>query len=226
MSRSIILIGAFLSSVACVILIALGLNNPAIGLIAETPVLDYGMLPQGSIVDASFEVRNEDADAVDIENIDGGCSCLSSQASPSHIEAGGKSIVAVKWAVGAARGNTSKQILVRYKDVTSPDTYSLLLTINADVLPDFNYEPKRLIFLLNRGAKQEIEIQPGRITGVGVNKAYCTHKAFTATIESKSRVRVDFARADWNQDEASSAYLILETTSINERVTRIPLLVK
>jgi len=101
----------------------------------------------------------------------------------------------------------------------------LTLRVEAEVIPDIEYQPRRLIFAPDRKASQVITFSPRLEPKAAVTRVYTSHRAFTARLlAGRSQVEVAFDPSQWPK-ENPMIELIVETNSDNERLIKIPVMV-
>lgn len=105
----------------------------------------------------------------------------------------------------------------------------LVVGVRAEVDPDIAVSPDRLEFSPEVPDAKSVELRANQISALEVQEVTCTHRAFSATLESPGAdatsrrvVRVAFDPAQW-QDSSHTAELFIKTNSVAEPVLRIGL---
>lgn len=139
---------------------------------------------------------------------------------------GERAILKVEWNTGIARGSFGSDIAIAYKRAGREQHQFTPLRIEARVIPDIEYQPARLVFASGKKAKQVLTFSPGRDPKAAVKRAYSSHRAFTARLlVDNSQVQVAFDPSEWLEGNRV-AELTVVTTSVHERLIKVPLLVE
>jgi hypothetical protein len=193
-------------------------------LLAVEPVLKLGERSQGEVIDAEFVLVNHCKCDIEIVNVVKSCSCSAYELAKSSLQSGEKTTLKVKWRTHASRGDFYSDLAIVY-DKSDGGRDTSRVRLEADVVPDIRYEPVRLSFETGKKGEQVVAFFPGHQPDVTVVRAYCTHRAFQAQMHADSSgVRVTFDPALWPPD-GPRVDLVVETTSPNEPVCRLPLVV-
>jgi hypothetical protein len=184
-----------------------------------------GTIHQGVTAKANFHLTNKSSGPLRIVDILFPCTCTSSTIRKRTLNPGDSVELEVTWKVGDRRNKTSTDLLV-LSTLGDKTLLRTRLTLIADVDPDINYDPPELIFEEGIPQEQNITLCPNVMKDLTVLEAYCTNMAFTASlVPEKAQVRVAFAPSQWHNDTRSSQ-LIVRTSSPNQPVCRIPLIVR
>lgn len=126
-----------------------------------------------------------------------------------------------RWSVGSQRGKLNTRLVIEY--VRGPQELSefTALDLVGDVIPDYNYEPSKLVFTNGRRESLVVSFSPHLLSDLRVTDVHCTQRAFTATLE-EARVLVSFEPSLWPND-GMKANLVVTTTSENAPSCVIPL---
>ncbi len=193
-------------------------------LVPVEQVHDLGELAQGDVVGWQFELVNRFSQPAQIENVVTSCGCSQAECSKQTIAPDEHITVKTEWRVGPRRGRCAilLTLLVRPSGGTLHET-SLKLT--GSVVPDINYSPEALV--LRQGSDVAVvDFAPGRMPEFVLKRAYCSHRAFEASVLPNGRsVRVVYRRGVL-LDGLNKAELLVETSSPNEPTCRIPILIK
>jgi hypothetical protein len=193
-------------------------------LLAVQPVLKLGERFQGEVIDAEFVLVNHCKCPVEVLNVVKSCSCTEYKLVKTSLQPGEKTTLKVKWETRASRGDFHTDLTIVYQKAGGEQDASRV-RLQADVVPDFRYEPTRLSFDTGKKREQVITFSPGRQPDVQVVRAYCTQRAFQAEkLPDGGAVRVTFDPALWSAD-VPRVELVVETTSPNEPLCRVPLFV-
>ncbi len=200
----------------------------AVGSLEATPAaFDAGEVSQGETVPVEFRLTNHYPRSVEITDVSTSCACTDADLKQRKLTPGETAVLKANWRTGASRGARATGLIVAYKPAgKSPERLSL--RIQGDVIPDLQVSPERLEFKKGVGGSQTVAISPGRMADGAATKAWCTHKAFSASLESPTRIVVTFDPAKWTTDDdnlppAGVGELEIETTSPHQPVCRIPL---
>jgi hypothetical protein len=193
-------------------------------LLAVQPVLKLGERSQGEVIDAEFVLVNHCKCNIEVVNVVKHCSCTEYKLAKTSLQPGEKSTLKVKWETRASRGDFHSDLTVVYQKAEEGQD-ATRVRLQAEVVPDFRYEPTRLSFDTGKKGEQIVTFSPGRQADVQVVRAYCTQRAFQAEkLADSGAVRVSFDPALW-PTEGPRVELVVETTSPNEPVSRVPLFV-
>lgn len=225
MSRTMLLVTAAAAlAISCV---SAYLARPAApdGLVAVEPVQYLGELTQGATVPAEFQLVNQSWERIEIVDILKGCTCTEAELSKRTLAPGEGTALKVKWSIGGRRGRIASDVsVVSARAGRAPE--SLQVWLEADILPDYLYEPTQLAFRVGQPATKEVVFSSGQSKDVTLRNAYCTHRAFEVRLRpGMSRVEVSFAPEQWTPD-VSTVDLIIETNNPNEPRCTVPITVE
>lgn len=199
-------------------------SMPKRGLICPKPVVRFSDLSQGQSVSAEFELHNTFGQGVRILGVRQSCGCTSVQLSARSLAPGERLEVRAMWATGGMRGESAVRIWVVYEQ-EGGRAGSTELRLEGDVKPDVEYSPASLTFSPAGEKWKEVRLTPGRLASFRVDRVYCTHRAFEATLKGDPRrAVVSFDPAEWPAGGLSEeAFLVVETDSKNQPALHIPL---
>jgi hypothetical protein len=116
-------------------------ESPADGkgqIASEQPVFDYGTVPQGTVVQHTFTVRNTGDGVLRIQSARAGCGCTTAIVSDPDLPPGGEARIEVKLNTRGRKGRFEQKIKV----VTEGNAEPFVLTLggNVDILASFDPE--------------------------------------------------------------------------------------
>jgi hypothetical protein len=198
---------------------------------AVNSLYEVGEIGQGETKSVEFELVNHFPRNVEIKEVIPTCACTNVELTKKMLAPGEKSVVKANWRTGGTRGPRYTDITVLY----TPDggtQEGILLHIQGTVAPDILYSPERFEFERETPATRSVVFTPGRMAGVNLKKAWCTHRAFSVKFSKESKeLVVNFDPSKWTIDDnnlapGSVGEVMVETSSPNEPVCRIPLIVR
>ena len=216
-----IAITAILIAIAC----AYYAREQKCGLISEKPQHDFGKVRQGQSLKTQIDFANYNSAPIEVIGVRKSCSCAELSISKTTIDPGDRVTLSVTWNVGTARGLIKTELAIFYTSIGQNEPQLATLYLVADVLPDFDYEPKKLVFSSRSESTQFVCVTPSQLPEVVLLDAYCTQRSFRARITvDRSHVEVCFDPSLWPNDR-DRAELVRHTTSTNEPKVRIDLFV-
>jgi hypothetical protein len=201
------------------------------GLDALRPTCDLGEIGQGETIAVEFELVNHFPRPVQIKDVLATCACTNVDWPKEPLGAGEKGVVKAQWRTGGTRGTRITDIAVLY-DREGGGEGRTPLRIQGMVAPDLLYSPEWLDFERGTAATRKVIFRAGRLANGAAKTARCSHRAFTATLaEGSQEVVVTFDPSKWTVDDdnlapGSVGQVLVETTSPNEPVSQIPLIVR
>ncbi len=149
---------------------------------------------------------SQDVEIVDI--VKGG-SCSDALFSTKLLRPRERGSLAITWKTGSSRGRHGINVNIIYKLENSEEIYKTL-RVEANVVPDIEYEPKDVVFDGTKPEKKSVRLRPARMDRFVVAKARCNHPAFKAHV-SGNAVDVIFDCDTPVYANGLSPVLILET---------------
>jgi hypothetical protein len=199
--------------------------------VLPTDAVDLGVVSQGGKAASVFSLRNQGSYPLDIVRVVSSCGCATGTLEKPSLEPGESTVLRTTYAAEAARGQVAAHVVVVYQ-VRKPEGSEAGLVrvgMRAFVDPDFVWSPEVLEFRDSVAETRSLFVSPNRLSQLEVTEAYCTHKAFHATLTradplQQGRYRVDlcFIPEDW-RGGPGSAELMVRTNSRAEPVARIAL---
>ncbi|MEX2121710.1 MAG: DUF1573 domain-containing protein [Pirellulales bacterium] len=195
------------------------------GLHAVNAVYAAGPVMQGQ-ARAQFELINSSNAPIRIVHVVKSCQCADVRFSRKELAAGEGVAVECDWNTSGLRGQSNSEFVVFY--TLGPDSAlkQLRLRMEADVIPFFNYEPRRLEFAETTAEFEGVRLKsstpdsPVKIVG-----ANCSHPAFRVLTCASHTVEVAFLPEHWTDDVRLTPELTILTDCPTERTVRIPLTV-
>ncbi|MBY0230212.1 MAG: DUF1573 domain-containing protein [Gemmataceae bacterium] len=194
------------------------------GFYPKEPSHDFGEVDQGAILHHRFDFVNRLGEPLTIKNIIPSCGCSTGEWKHGTLAPGEIGSLEADWKVGGMRG-PSKVIVTLVAERPNREQVATRATMTAMVRPDIEYSPPSLEF--SSAGKQRISFAPGVMREFKLIGAACGHRAFAAKVcpDAPHEVEVAFDPSVWDRD-LDKTDLRVETTSPNEAVCRIQLLVR
>ena len=141
-------------------------------------VKDFGIVPQGKILEANFQIVNEGTDTLEIKAVRPTCGCTVAKFDKT-VAPGKAGMVRAKVDTSEFKGPIAKSILVMTND---PETPTVRLVVKAEVQPYLEVLPRPLVrFNAIRGEKTVEKLtvvsdrnEPFKVTKVETNVPYIT----------------------------------------------------
>ena len=185
-------------------------------------VQDLGSLPQGATAHCTFKLENNTSDDIQLLTVNKTCNCLSAELDQPVLRPGESGQLTVDFRSGAARGLTQARLTLIYL-VGYNGRRAVKLTLKANILADINYSPSELTFEKGGPYVRVVEFTPGESAEFKIHNIHCSHPAFAASLTPGTRLlSIAFDTSKWQQSEGV-AELLVETSSINQPLVRIPL---
>ncbi len=112
-------------------------------LVVPEPLYDFGTVPQGEKVAHDFVLENRGSEDLLIHRVVAACGCTASSLDSESIAPGDSGKVRVVFDTSGFAGAKRKTVRVYTNDL---DQSATLLTLEGEVEPDVNVEPKRVFF--------------------------------------------------------------------------------
>ena len=96
----------------------------------------------------------------------------------------------------------------------------------GNVVPDFDFEPKELVFEEGANAGITVKLFPVRAKEVVVKEAYANHRSVTASVAGKQEIRVQFEAGKWVYADGFNPHVSIKTDSVNQPILRIEVKIK
>src|SRR5579875_654921 len=201
MSKNWTLILASLSLLLSAACAYLALPSPVEALVATEPVKHLGELGQGMTVPVEVELVNRCSETVDIVDVLKSCTCVSAEFSKSSLAPAERTFLKIRWSTRAARGLFGSNIGVVYKRRRQEERHITNLRIEAQVVPDIEYQPLRLVFAPGKKTTQVVNFSPRRDPKATVGRAYTNHRAFTVKLLKETlQMEVSFDPSQWSEE--------------------------
>ena len=122
-------------------LLLIGASPRGVGLFAEAPVYDFGMVEQRSLIAHQFALRNTTRAFIRIDQVNSSCGCTTVPADGRLVAPGQLTWVPVWVDTSDLVGKTTKTVTVRTSD---PRTPVVMLAVTGTVLTDLVVTPSPL----------------------------------------------------------------------------------
>ena len=122
-------------------LLLIGASPRGVGLFAEAPVYDFGMVEQRSLIAHQFALRNTTRAFIRIDQVNSSCGCTTVSADGRLVAPGELTWVPVWVDTSDLVGKTTKAVTVRTSD---PRTPVVMLAVTGTVLTDLVVTPSPL----------------------------------------------------------------------------------
>jgi Protein of unknown function (DUF1573) len=199
--------------------------TPEPDLWTKNTTIDLGDVYQRQEKTAAFEFVNHFPHDVEIVEMIKGCSCSEAAFSEKRIKPRQTAVLKVTWKTGQMRGRQGVSIDFVYK-VENNETFHKIVRVEANVVPDINYEPKTIAFAGTIPETQRIRFSSGRMKRFLLANARANHPAFKAEVRDGNAVEVSFDGKTPVYANGLEPVLILETDSPNEPHIQIPLKIR
>lgn len=194
-----------------------------LGLQPTSDVSDLGKVPRG-IVNAEFTVVNRAPVSVQLVRIMKTCRCQSIQASGKTVPPGGTAQIKCRWDTRDIRGRVSSYFDLVYSVGEDGNLRTLRLTIQGEVVPEFDFVPATLEFIKGRAACQMVRLKPkAPLSQMRILRVSCSDAAFSAVLGRELDVAVSFHPELWSNDPYIEASLTITTNCGSDRLVEVPL---
>jgi hypothetical protein len=211
-------------------LLLLGASSPrVIGLVAEAPVYDFGMVEQGTPLAHQFALRNTSRAYIRIDRVNSSCGCTtaSAEAQGRLVAPGQLTWIPVWIDTTALVGKTTKTVTIGTSD---PRTPVVSLAVTGTVLTDLVVTPSPLYFgHVWRGTPvhSELIVRPGRPgpSTYTVSTVETESWRLHARVEAGDKPGEQKVIVDLDPEVASGRFneqLTIRTTSPRQPVITVP----
>ena len=208
-------------------LLLLGASPRIIGLVAEAPVYDFGMVEQGTPLAHQFALRNTSRAYIRIDQVNSSCGCTTVSADGRLVAPGQLTWVPVWVDTSDLVGKTTKTVTVRTSD---PRTPVVMLAVTGTVLTDLVVTPSPLYFgHVWRGTPvhSELIVKPGRPgpSTYTVSTVETESWRLHARVEAGDKPGEQKVIVDLDPEVASGRFneqLTIRTTSPRQPVIMVP----
>ncbi|MCF6313753.1 MAG: DUF420 domain-containing protein [Verrucomicrobiales bacterium] len=118
----------------------------------ENTLFQYHAKPEDEVVQASFVMKNNSAEMVEITGLETSCSCLDVRADKMKVPPGGSALIEADFSLEKLAGTAEKFVYVRTK---SPDFHEQRLTVRVTIDALFAIEPMMLDWVIGEPAKEK-----------------------------------------------------------------------
>lgn len=127
------------------------------------------------------------------------------------------------WKTAGKHGPSETEIEVIASEVGKDERRGTVLTLRADVIPDYTYSPEELVFRGDRPETRKVAVRPAYASSVSLTGASVDHRAFEAKLNAETcEVSVSFDPELWH-DHRGSVSLVVRTNSPQYANFRVPL---
>ncbi len=168
---------------------------PEPGLYFDRTTVDFGSVETGTTVQTNFTVTNRYPEAVEIKKVVGGCSCQSASISQNRLEPGETATISAEWKIGQVRHRIAESVWVTHTlPAASPEKMGELgLILQAEAVPEIDYDPEQLEFVAGRDVDIEVRLKPGTRVNFAIKRVGCAAPYIQTSISGDNRVvRVHF----------------------------------
>lgn len=228
MVKNYFLILAVILLVAAVFATYMGMNhqNPSTEAVLEVtqPVIDFDVQGQGQVLTGEFDFMNTGLGTIQVLDVVSSCDCASVEPRSFVLSHDDKVQVIVKWRTGLNRGPSGTNLWVHYEK-TPGIRFQKKLRLQANIEPDIQYEPTKLVFTAGISSHSIIKFYEGKLKSAIISEVSVTHKAFSITRIQDRIIEIKFDSALWTEIDPPDVWLLAKTNSLNEPLCRIPLAV-
>lgn len=195
------------------------------GLVVDKPLIDLGVLPQGSQGEATFNLTNATRQVVHLEDAHSSCGCTVAGFTQDTVGPGECIPLRAVMETGSARGRTIVAIVVTYRLGDSPQPHRRQVRLAATVDPDYSVDPEALHFLGGTVSTREVRVTANRISDLQIRDAYATRNAYDVRTErvAPGEWHVTVQHTPEGQPPQSRGELHIMTNSPNEELFIVPL---
>jgi hypothetical protein len=160
---------------------------------------------------------------VEIRHVRQSCDCADVVVPAGVVEPGKSVTLACRWDTRGKRGPSATELEVVASEAGKNERRGTVLTLRADVVPDYTYSPEELVFHSDRPETLTVAVRPAWFEDLTLLSAAADHRAFDATLNAKkSEVSVTFDPAQW-YDARGAVSLVVQTNSPRHANFQIPL---
>lgn len=183
-----------------------------------TPTIhDFGDVAQKTKLVTDFKLSNRQHRPINIVDVFKDCDCNEVALDKFRLAPGESTKIKVTWDTRQRRGVAATKVYLYYENGSGLGPFSALLTVKANVIPDFDCKPSELIFDANIPSEKTVVFSSSRLRDFRLSHAYCSHPAFRARMLNRSEIVVTFDPTLWRNDGGeSAAYLTVMTSSLRE----------
>lgn len=201
-------------------------SSPEPGLYFDRTTADFGQVETGTTVSTRFTVTNRYAEVIEIKKVAGGCSCQSASIDKNRLEPGECATICAEWKIGQVRHRIAESVWVTHTlPASSPQQVGeLRLVLQAEAMPEIEYDPEELEFVAGRDTDIAIRLKPGTRDHFKIKRAGFAAPYVEASISELNRVvHVHFdSKLLPNLRETVKDTLIIETDSPIQPLLQIP----
>ena len=209
---------------ASLTLLAVRPKSPGSGLQARSAVYGVGRVRQGAVVTAKFELVNRSLLPARITHFVESCRCGEISVSSRDVSPSESVTVECLWGTSGMRDESQTSFVVVYTDGDGPGLKRLPLVMRGEIIPEFDCSPTRIEFVEGKAATQRVSFVPRTSGGeIAVEKASCSHGAFSITLPSQREIDVSFSPDLWPTGGQLTARLKIVTNCKTERNCTIPI---
>jgi hypothetical protein len=191
-------------------------------------VRDFGLVRQQVTQVAEFQLRNDAASPVRIDEVTSTCGCTQSQIAPRDLAPGESATLRLTLSTHERRGSLVVHSVVTYRKAACEQKYGLPLWVRATVDPDYEVIPEELSFGAGRPNFQRVVLRPEHLPFLQIKSLSVDRPFFEARLAQAAgtagerSVEVVF-HPERHYPGAENAYLLVSTDSQRQPVVRIRL---
>ncbi|MCI5065930.1 DUF1573 domain-containing protein [bacterium] len=161
----------------------------------ESPIYEFGVVPQGRTVSHSFRFRNVGTSPLEIQRVVPACGCTVSKLEKELLEPGEEANLAVELDTKGISGSKVKTVRMYTND---PDQLTALLTLQGEVQPEVLVTPTRIQF--GEVVRRELEQK-------SFSKENTVERSFSVKLRDGSRGKITglTSRSKWIEVETLSS---------------------
>jgi hypothetical protein len=195
--------------------------------VLPSAIQDLGQVKQATSRSITYSIVNIGSETLQISDVVTSCGCVTTSISRKEIAPGEKSVLALSYDSGQARGAVHIVAHVIYSSTSTDGYESLPLEAKGEIDPDYGIKPERLQFECGKRFSQRLVVWPRHTKDLNVTSVTCDKRFFTAhvveqTVEGQVQIEVAFDPSEYYQD-AGPAQLSITTTSQVQPVARVPI---
>jgi hypothetical protein len=171
-------------------------------LIPSTFMLDIGDISQGHAT-GKIELHNSSEKTVEIIYVVKTCRCAEVHVPSKILQPGDKTTLKILWNTTGLRGKSRSDFTIFHRHTGEEESERLDLSIYGNVVPEFDIEPKQLVFNDKKRSRQIVRLVPRstdcRAVITGMESDY---SAFHFEKTSDSGVVITFEPSEWFTDKS------------------------
>lgn len=194
---------------------------------AEPAELALGNIGEGTH-QGVFSIVNQSSENLRLLHAEKSCSCTQVLLPAKDLKPNERTEVRCAWDTRGNRGQTATIALVAYRLATDEAEIvrKLRLTMSGIVTPDIAIAPDAVRFDGTNAAAVTIAATSNTGDPFEIVRADCTHPAISVTVATNAQeVSIIFDPSKWTRKNASQLEARIHTSSRNNSVIRIPVLV-